>query len=256
MANPPATNLNPYCRAGFQPNSIVWAINEVANAKTISDISAVIDFANIRNPYQIISLGICSLDDVRVKDIIYEISFPGLEFSMSDFPDDMKWDVCRESECQLKPFDLLSHAFETSDTERFERIREIAAKAGLKQIMVIPMMIKNTTTVAIINLPNGDFENHASECLPKIYQFTYAVFERFPKLLAWPKAGKLTPREVEVLTLSAKGLTEAAIAARCGISINTVRNHVENSKVKLNAKNKLHAVMIAAETHEIQTVLG
>ena len=126
---------------------------------------------------------------------------------------------------------------------------------GLKQLMIIPMKVKNTTTILVVNFPQGDFEDHAGVVLPRAYQFIVDVFDRFPKLLSWGKSGKLTRRETEILTLSAKGFTESAIAEQCGISINTVRNHVENSKVKLNARNKLHAVMIAAETHEIEPIL-
>lgn len=56
----------------------------------------------------------------------------------------------------------------------------------------------------------------------------------------------LTPREHEVLSLMAEGLTNSAIAARLVISTHTVRNHVQSVLDKLHAHSKLEAVAIAA----------
>ena len=173
---------------------------------------------------------------------------------MEDFDEELKWGICREAEHLLRPFDILTHEFQTVDTHKFDVVRKLCADVGLKQIMITPMKVKNTVTLVTTNFPLGNFEDYASEFLPQLFQTVLTIFERFPKLLLWPKGGKLTPREAEILTLTSTGLTEAVIARQCGISVNTVRNHVENSKVKLNARNKLHAVMIAAETHEIDFI--
>ena len=236
-------------------DSLVWVKNQVNSAKKLSEISELINFLNTRQAYQTMHLGICILDGVLVKETLYSSPIPGTGLSVSDFPDELKYHLCQESEHLLRPFDLLTHEFETADSYIFADVRKLALMSGLKQLMVFPMKVKNTITTVIVNFPQSDFEDHAIKFLPRVYQFAYAIFERFPKLLLWPTPGKLTPREAEILTLSASGLTEAVIAEQCGISINTVRNHVENSKVKLNARNKLHAVMIAAETHEIESVL-
>lgn len=56
----------------------------------------------------------------------------------------------------------------------------------------------------------------------------------------------LTGREREVLRMMAGGLTNQAIAGHLGLSINTVRNHVQNVLGKLGAHSKLEAVVIAA----------
>lgn len=55
----------------------------------------------------------------------------------------------------------------------------------------------------------------------------------------------LTAREAEVLELMGEGLTNAAMAARLDISVNTVRNHVQSLIAKLGAHSKLEAVAIA-----------
>ena len=52
----------------------------------------------------------------------------------------------------------------------------------------------------------------------------------------------LTPREVEVLELLAEGLPNRAIAARLGISDQTVKFHVASISGKLGAANRTDAV--------------
>lgn len=59
--------------------------------------------------------------------------------------------------------------------------------------------------------------------------------------------GTLTGREKEVLLLLAEGLANAAIARQLGVSVNTIRNHVQNVLMKLNAHSKLEAVAIATK---------
>lgn len=58
-------------------------------------------------------------------------------------------------------------------------------------------------------------------------------------------AHDLTGREREILALIAEGLTNGAIAKRLFISVNTVRNHVQNILAKLDAHSKLEALSIA-----------
>ena len=55
----------------------------------------------------------------------------------------------------------------------------------------------------------------------------------------------LTARELEVLRLIADGSTNAMIGQHLGVSINTVRNHVQNLLNKLGAHSKLEALSIA-----------
>ena len=55
----------------------------------------------------------------------------------------------------------------------------------------------------------------------------------------------LTARELEVLELVAKGLTNKEIAATVIVSLNTVRKHVQAVLTKLGAHSKLEAVIIA-----------
>jgi DNA-binding CsgD family transcriptional regulator len=53
----------------------------------------------------------------------------------------------------------------------------------------------------------------------------------------------LTCREVEVLSLVARGLTARAMAHRCGISERTVQKHLEHIYRKLGCRDRLSAVL-------------
>ena len=55
----------------------------------------------------------------------------------------------------------------------------------------------------------------------------------------------LTTRERQILELIGEGLTNGAIAKRLFISVNTVRNHVQNILAKLDAHSKLEALSVA-----------
>ena len=55
----------------------------------------------------------------------------------------------------------------------------------------------------------------------------------------------LTDRELQILTLAAKGYTNKAIAVQLGISDRTVQNHLANTFQKLNAESRTEAVMRA-----------
>ncbi len=52
-------------------------------------------------------------------------------------------------------------------------------------------------------------------------------------------------REIEILSLIASGLSNAAIGRRLFISDETVKSHVHSLLAKLGARNRTHAVSVA-----------
>ncbi len=64
----------------------------------------------------------------------------------------------------------------------------------------------------------------------------------------------LTQREIEVLQLVARGLTNKAIAAQLEISDRTVQGHIANIFAKLGAESRTDAVMIALRTGIIANI--
>jgi DNA-binding NarL/FixJ family response regulator len=83
---------------------------------------------------------------------------------------------------------------------------------------------------------------------------TRRLIERFTRA-AGPEPGaipptlaELTPRELEVLKLVARGLSNAEIAAQLVLGENTIKTHVAHVLGKLGLRDRVQAVVLACET--------
>ena len=77
-----------------------------------------------------------------------------------------------------------------------------------------------------------------------------SLFSRVAELVAnkSPKESvKLTPREIEVISKIAEGLSNKEIAQNLSIETQTVKNHIHNILDKLQLHNRLEAVVYARE---------
>lgn len=76
---------------------------------------------------------------------------------------------------------------------------------------------------------------------------TSLINQLLPKMRGERKGlgSDLTARELEILRLLQTGMTSPVIASTVFLSVNTVRNHVQNILMKLNAHSRLEAVSIA-----------
>lgn len=73
------------------------------------------------------------------------------------------------------------------------------------------------------------------------------VARRMAELLAGPDDLGLSSREREILALLAQGYSAKRIASLLYLSPSTVRNHIHNIKVKLNASSRDELIVIARE---------
>ncbi len=82
---------------------------------------------------------------------------------------------------------------------------------------------------------------------------THRLVERFAPREAAPGRGNgdlsaLTPRELEVLGLIARGLSNAELAAALTLSEATVKTHVARILGKLQLRDRVQAVVLAYES--------
>lgn len=82
-----------------------------------------------------------------------------------------------------------------------------------------------------------DAYHEKSPMSPEIARRIVEVFQK-PSPLA-----KLSPREREIITAMARGLTYKEIAAELGISTETIRTHIHNMYRKLRVRSAAEAVM-------------
>jgi DNA-binding NarL/FixJ family response regulator len=89
---------------------------------------------------------------------------------------------------------------------------------------------------------------------PQLVRRLVEDFVRRPAPGAHPPAelDELTEREIEVLTLIARGLANSEIAARLFVTEATVRTHVTHILSKLQLRDRVQAVVLAYETGLVQ----
>ena len=88
--------------------------------------------------------------------------------------------------------------------------------------------------VAVVGGSDADFEDLAREISE--------IIKRGAVPPPPPGSGRLTPREAAVLRLLADGLNTAEVAVRLAYSERTVKNIVYDLTVRLDVRNRTHAV--------------
>jgi DNA-binding NarL/FixJ family response regulator len=87
---------------------------------------------------------------------------------------------------------------------------------------------------------------------PAVTRRVIDAFARVPQPRPDAQLARLTEREVQVLRLIARGLSNADIARELVVSDATAKTHVSNVLLKLELRDRIHAVIYAYESGLIQ----
>ena len=119
-----------------------------------------------------------------------------------------------------------------------------AMKAGASGFLLKDVR-RNQLTEAIRKVVEGD-----TLIAPTITRRLIEEFCRKPSALAsrQNELAELTPREVEVLTLVGRGLSNGEIADTLVVAETTVKTHVGRFLAKLDLRDRAQAVVVAYET--------
>ncbi|OJX17702.1 MAG: hypothetical protein BGO82_15835 [Devosia sp. 67-54] len=123
-----------------------------------------------------------------------------------------------------------------------ERLRAACAANDLVDVTAVPIREGGELAgiVGYCGAPQRDPQHELGLQLVAYSAFAHLRAAR----LSTPeeRAVALTPREREVMQLSAAGLTSVEIAAQLGVSARTVNQHVDNVADKLGTRNRAHTV--------------
>jgi DNA-binding NarL/FixJ family response regulator len=160
--------------------------------------------------------------------------------------------------CQENPPDVLLLDIKMPGKKTVEILREL--NQTQPQIKTIILTAYDDETILRILLPfqiaGYVLKDEPSEILIDVIKmvaggrtwFSPSVSEKFSEIKQSPWKEPITAREIEVLSLLKEGLSFEDAADTLGISVRTVRYHIEKINLKLNTKNRLEALAKAIES--------
>ena len=141
---------------------------------------------------------------------------------------------------------LAGPPFLVFDAARFgpseQRARDVAERGDVLESTLIPLGYNNKIVGALGFRGSSPLTQQQEMSLLMI---AYALFARFREVRNTPlpsDGAQLTPRERQVIRLSADGLTSMQIATKLGMSTRTANQHFDNIADKLGTRNRAHTV--------------
>ncbi|KAA0573259.1 response regulator transcription factor [Azospirillum sp. Sh1] len=170
-----------------------------------------------------------------------EIGRPGVLVTDLKLPDGHGSDLIREVRQRMPETEIMVISVLGDEPSVMQAVRAGASGYILKDARPIDLI------AAIHDLTNGRSPISASIARHIIRQTQTA-----PPALAEEAPPALTPREMDILWGIAKGFTYNDIAARLGISRQTVPSHIKNIYRKLEVNSRSEAVYTAVERRIIK----
>lgn len=152
---------------------------------------------------------------------------------------------------QLKP-DITLMDVELPAMSGIDATRAILKEAPSARIIVLSMHSGADNIAQALDAGAASYllKDTISRSLIEVIREVHAGQRRLPqdvarRLAERPPQADLTPREIEVLALIAKGYSNKQVASALAISAETVHAHVRNVFVKLEVSDRTSAVMMA-----------
>lgn len=130
--------------------------------------------------------------------------------------------------------------------DRFEAghpYKEFAAQNDLRDLVAVPIS-QGENIAGVVSFSGAPELSHTDDIALQL--LCYSLFSQLRHIESSTTAEltlpPLTPREKEVMRLSAIGMTSVEIAGQLGMSPRTVNQHVDNVADKLGTKNRTHTI--------------
>lgn len=191
-------------------------------------------------------------DDYRISRSFFEMTVGGdprfeLLASFSDAAEAL--DYCRNNEVELVVMDILMR----SGSDGLTVARQLKAELPDIKIVLATSAIESAwlESARRCGVESFWYKEYSKEPLLEVLIRTMAgesIYPVDPPNIEFGKGMKLdlTDRDLDVLREMMRGGTNEEIAARMGISANTVRTHIQNMLNKTGFKNRLSLVVHAA----------
>ena len=159
------------------------------------------------------------------------------------------------------PFDWRKVQSNDSLTLHEEHAWKYLADFGLTRGMTIPLHLpdgKFAVVSAIVDRQNADWDQMYAEHYETMFHLTHLfnrvlVERNFVDQVETAQQTILSPREHECLCWAARGKTSPEIAMILDRSVDTVRLHIKNAMLKLNASTRTHAVAKAVQIGVVES---
>jgi DNA-binding NarL/FixJ family response regulator len=130
--------------------------------------------------------------------------------------------------------------------EVLERLNEFAPRLGRIPFVFLTALVDRDNVLKGRGLGADDYVSKPIDFERLVLVINARLAGGVARTKLPPKPKKLNDREIEVLTLVARGKTSAEIARKLRLSKRTVDFHVDNARIKLRATTRTEAVVKAA----------
>jgi two-component system NarL family response regulator len=159
-------------------------------------------------------------------------------------------EILKESQVDIVLVDLRMPG--ESGIETLQSLRQVAPH--VRSIVLSSFEYDEEIYAAIKAGAQGYVHKEApAEDIMNAIRAVYAGNQAFPRRIAermssHQMTARISPRELEVLELVAKGLTNKEVATALGLSQFTVRNHLKQITEKLQVSDRTEAIFVALQT--------